>query len=85
MLQYLIILLDDTSTSYCHYENNKTKRQLISIEDLKAGIYYAMKENLMIQFVLIQMIMRTMKSFGMQWKKNEIKMLMVMLFQSKQM
>ena len=51
MLQYLIILLDDTSTSYCHYENNKTKRQLISIEDLKAGIYYAMKENLMIQFV----------------------------------
>ena len=51
MLQYLIILLDDTSTSYCHYDNNNVKSKLISIEDLKAGIFYAMKENLMIQFV----------------------------------
>ena len=51
MLQYLIILLDDTSTSFCHYENNNVKSKLISIEDLKAGIFYAMKENLMIQFV----------------------------------
>lgn len=51
MLQYLIILLDDTSVSYCHYENPKTKRRLISLEDLKAGILFGMKENLMIQFV----------------------------------
>ena len=51
MLQYLIILLDDTSVSYCHYENTKTGRRLISIADLKAGIFFAMKENLMIQFV----------------------------------
>ena len=51
MLQYLIILLDDTSTSYCHYDNHNVKSKLISIEDLKAGIFYAMKENLMIQFV----------------------------------
>lgn len=51
MLQYLIILLDDTSTSFCHYENNNIKSKLISLEDLKAGIFYAMKENLMIQFV----------------------------------
>lgn len=51
MLKYLIILLDDTSTSYCHYENNKSERKLISLEDLKAGILFAMKENLMIQFV----------------------------------
>ncbi len=51
MLQYLVIQLDDTSTSYCHYENHKVKRNLISIEDLKLGIFYAMKENLMIQFV----------------------------------
>lgn len=50
MLQYLIILLDDTSTSFCYY-NNKSKSKLISLEDLKAGIMYAMKENLMIQFV----------------------------------
>lgn len=51
MLKYLVILLDDTSTSYCHYENEKTECKLISLEDLKAGIFFAMKENLMIQFV----------------------------------
>ena len=51
MLQYLIILLDDTATSYCHYENTKTERKLISLENLKAAILFAMKENLMIQFV----------------------------------
>lgn len=51
MLQYLIILLDDTSTSFCHYDNDNIKNKLISIDDLKSGIFYAMKENLMIQFV----------------------------------
>lgn len=51
MLQYLIILLDDTSVSYCHYENPKMGRKLISLENLKAGILFGMKENLMIQFV----------------------------------
>lgn len=51
MLQYLIILLDDTSVSYCHYENLKKERRLISLENLKKGIIFAMKENLMIQFV----------------------------------
>lgn len=52
MIQYLIILLDDTSTSYCHYQNSKKERRLISLEDLRAGIFFAMKENLMIQYVL---------------------------------
>ena len=51
MLQYLVIQLDDTSTSYCHYENNRVNNNLISIENLKAGILYAMKENLMVQLV----------------------------------
>lgn len=51
MLQYLIIQLDDTATSYCHYPNNKKEARLISTEDLRAGILFAMKENLMIQFV----------------------------------
>lgn len=51
MLTYLIILLDDSSTSYCHYEMNRKEHRLISIEDLKAGIVWAMKENLNIQFV----------------------------------
>lgn len=51
MLQYLIVQLCDTSTSYCHYENPKRKSRLISLDDLNAGILFAMKENLMIQFV----------------------------------
>lgn len=50
-MQYLVILLDDTSVSYCHCDNPHTERRLISLDDLKAGILYAMKENLMIQFV----------------------------------
>ena len=51
MLQYLIILLDDTSTSFCHYENNKSVHRLMPIETLRQGIRFGMMENLMIQFV----------------------------------
>lgn len=51
MLTHLIILLDDTSVSYCHYNNRDAKRRLIALDDLKAGIVWAMKENLNIQFV----------------------------------
>lgn len=51
MLTHLIILLDDTCTSYCHYKVTKVERRLIGLEDLKAGIRFAMKENLNIQFV----------------------------------
>ena len=50
MIKYLVILLDDSATSFCHY-NNKSERKLISAEDLKEGIFFGMKENLMIQFV----------------------------------
>ncbi|MBO6252178.1 MAG: CXXX repeat peptide maturase [Bacteroidaceae bacterium] len=51
MLQYLIILLDDTSTSYCHYENSRKEKNLIPLDVLKAGIRFGMMENLMIQFI----------------------------------
>lgn len=51
MIQYIVILLDDTSTSFCHYTNEKTDRRLIPLQTLKDGICYAMKENLNIQFV----------------------------------
>ena len=50
-MQYLVILLDDTSVSYCHCDNPYKEHRLISLDDLRAGILYAMKENLMIQFV----------------------------------
>lgn len=51
MIQYIVILLDDTSVSFCHYTNDRQKRNLISLGTLKKGIRYAMKENLNIQFV----------------------------------
>ena len=51
MLQYLIILLDNTSTSYCHYQNGKRERRLMPLDTLKQGIRFGMMENLMIQFV----------------------------------
>lgn len=51
MLKYLVILLDDTSTSFCHYINKRSKPNLMPIETLKKGIRFGMMENLMIQFV----------------------------------
>ena len=51
MLQYLIILLDETSTSFCHYENPKKERTLMPLETLKQSIRFGMMENLMIQYV----------------------------------
>ena len=51
MVKYLIIQLDKTSTSYCHYDNLNTEHRLISLSDLESGIFFGMKENLMIQFV----------------------------------
>lgn len=51
MLTYLIILLDDTSVSFCHYDVAGKESHLIDIETLRRGIVWAMKENLNIQFV----------------------------------
>lgn len=51
MLQYLVILLDDTSVSYCHYQTEGVQPRLMELDTLHRGICYAMMENLMIQFV----------------------------------
>ena len=51
MLTHLIILLDDTSVSYCHYDVRRTEKHLIGLDVLKRGIVWAMKENVNIQFV----------------------------------
>lgn len=51
MIQYLVILLDDASVSFCHYNNANNSPRLVPLDTLKAGIRYAMKENLNIQFV----------------------------------
>ena len=51
MLQYLVILLDDTSTSFCHYSVGRQKSKLIELDTLRRSIRFAMIENLTIQFV----------------------------------
>lgn len=51
MLKYLVIQLDDTSVSFCHYTNENKKSRLIGLDYLKEGILFAMKENLMVQFI----------------------------------
>ncbi len=51
MLQYLVILLDDTSMAYCHAENPLKERNLMPLDMLKEAIFWAMKENLMVQYV----------------------------------
>lgn len=51
MLKYLIIQLDDTATSFCHYAVSKTERKPISPDNLRQGVLFAMKGNLNIQFV----------------------------------
>ncbi len=51
MLKYLIIQLDDSATSFCNYESRIDMPKLISLEDLNRALVWAMKENLMVQFV----------------------------------
>ena len=50
-LQYLVILLDDTSVAYCHADNPLKERNIMPIETLRKAILFGMKQNLMIQYV----------------------------------
>lgn len=50
-LQYLVVLLDDTSMAYCHAKNPLTEHRLMSLDTLRKAILFGMKQNLMIQFV----------------------------------
>lgn len=50
-LQYLVILLDDTSVAYCHANNPLKERNIMPIETLRKAILFGMKQNLMIQYV----------------------------------
>lgn len=51
MIQYLVILLDDTSAAYCHVDNPCKERNLMPLEILKKAIRFGMLENMMIQYV----------------------------------
>lgn len=51
MLKYIVIIIDDSSVSYCNYANRSEANQ-ISLETLRKGIIFAMKHDLKIQYLL---------------------------------
>lgn len=51
MLKYLIIMLDDTAGSFCHYQNDRQASKLIDLQPFKNTVLWAMKENLNVQFL----------------------------------
>lgn len=52
MIKYIVILLDDTSPSFCHYNSTKREVNLMELDILKDAVSFAMKENCIIQYVL---------------------------------
>lgn len=50
-MQYLVILLDDTSVAYCHSDNPLKERRLMPLDTLRKAILFGMKQNLMIQYI----------------------------------
>lgn len=50
-MQYLVILLDDTSVAYCHADNPLKERRLMPLDILRKAILFGMKQNLMIQYI----------------------------------
>lgn len=67
MLKYLIVLLDDSSVSFCYYDNKKegkSVRKLISFEDLKTAVTFALKNNLKVNFLYPE--------FKLEKKYNEL-------------
>lgn len=50
-MQYLVILLDNTSVAYCHADNPLKERRLMPLDTLRKAILFGMKQNLMIQYV----------------------------------
>lgn len=50
MLQFLIIVLDDSCPSFCYYPERPIQK-IMELSVLKKGILFAMKQNLMIQVI----------------------------------
>ena len=54
MMKYLVILLSDQSTSFCHYapRGDIEEKKLIPLDTLRAAIKFAFMEDMFIQFVM---------------------------------
>lgn len=51
MIEYLNILLDNTSVSYCCYDNERADTGFIPLNTLRDGIKWSMKNNMMVQYI----------------------------------
>ncbi|MBD5176882.1 MAG: CXXX repeat peptide maturase [Bacteroidales bacterium] len=51
MLKYLIVQLDDSAPSFCHYPDSERSPRLIPLEILRDALLWSMKENLTVQFI----------------------------------
>jgi len=49
MIEFLIVQLSSSSTSFCHYKPGQVTEELISIDYLRSAILFSMKENLKLQ------------------------------------
>lgn len=51
MLKYLIVQLDDSAPSFCHYPAGDKAPRLIPLDILRKALLWSMKENLTVQFI----------------------------------
>jgi len=51
MLQYLFVILDPAANSFCYYRNPTVKSKLIDLQQLKDVVFFAQKENMLINFL----------------------------------
>lgn len=51
MLKYLILPLATDAVSFCHYEQRPGKSEFITEDTLREALFWAMKENLAVQFI----------------------------------
>lgn len=52
MLKYLFVILDKSANSFCYYRNPNKIAQLIDLQHLKDVIFFAQKENMLINFLI---------------------------------
>ncbi len=52
MLKYLFVILDTSADSFCYYQNPNQKSQFIDLQHLKDVIFFAQKENMLINFLV---------------------------------
>lgn len=59
MIKHLVIQLDDTAVSFCHYSNNRVARNLINLSVLDSAILWAIKENVSVQILYPDYVLPT--------------------------